>query len=1098
MLPFPSRSIARTSLSFLMISLGTLSIYNNRTGYAVAQVPSAPAHNAQTTEQAVAPGTVARDQLPKSRALSTEFENVRIASILKWLKRLRIEPPFQVDGTVSGWLWAQAPRSGWFEISKYRVEGELRSPRLTIDHFFLTEAVTRFAYQNGNWTVTKAQGRLAGQANQDPTAPPLDFGLASMTAQIPTAPVSSIEVHGRLENSSIENILSFIPEARRVMAETATVTGQANLDFNLRSQLTSLASPEDWNAHGTLQSNDLHVSPPAIHDAHISPIDVAVDWHLGDRKFSGNGIVSTDGRRVQLAGQIQLAPQVQWQISLPKQTLQIVPQDARYLPEQAKRFLPTGTVEVLGTFVGTTTAASMEADVQLASPSIFFMNRKLSAVNAIVELSDRRLTVRLARVAFEHGSASGKFHVDLPAMSTADVAGEFDSIELADWNPNPQQTPLSGSLSGTLKANLSGKDARALQSWNGRLDAKSKKLDLNGFELEDVRISVDLIENSSQLKFEIEEQGAEPRMKAGGTINLDLEGDQPFDVKMETTDTLHCDSVNVTLSRLSLQQVSHLPFLSKSLPETAAKLNWDGELSLAANLERSSSGSAQRPRTIWSGWHGSIQGSMKGLVLEQFEFGEFTFQAALNHDTWTALSTGQLSGGDLSVEGSGSSIDSMPNTTELHARGSLRGADLGELLAAVHSNSNRIGPSSAAFSGSADLAFEIDRGANSGWNGNIDFHVPALHHHNRTILRDLESELQLRGSQLEVTHFSSLIAQGRISAQGQITLDNRQASSLVVDADNVMLEDIMRLVAPESVNAMRGTLNARGTLERNGGVRFRGSAHLRHGQLFDAPIEEAHGEFVVQQMTSSSPITWSLANLRGTMFGGTMTARAHGRSGSGSTSLAADLRIQRGSTKELTQWTGTSSVIGTGTFHGELGIRADHLRGPQDLQGRLQLQFADADAQTLPLADSLARFVPLLGYASTQFDRGTLVGDISRGALRIQKLALTGKQLAVVGDGSVGLTSGRLDLQLVVQTGGGIGRQVASAYLAEIAADAAAPLALLLEINRVVANRAVFLKVGGTSSKPVIQPQAARILGRILLQSLLEQALPVSAALPQR
>ncbi|MFO1063033.1 MAG: AsmA-like C-terminal region-containing protein [Pirellulales bacterium] len=1052
----------------------------------------------QTADQAVAPGTLARDQLPKSRALSTEFESVRIAAILKWLKRLRIEPPFQVDGTVSGWLWAQAPRSGWFEISKYRVEGELRSPRLTIDHFFLTEAVTRFAFQNGNWTVTKAQGRLSGQRKEDPSAPPLDFGLASMTAQIPTAAASSIEVHGRLDNSSVENIMSFIPEARNVMEETATVTGHATLDFNFRTQLTSLASPEDWNAHGTLQSKDLQFSSLALRNAPFSPIDVAVDWHLGDRKFSGNGIVSIDGRRVQLAGQMQFAPQAQWQISLPRQTLQIIPQDARYLPEQAKRFLPTGTFEVQGTLVGTSTAASMEANLQLAAPSLFFMTRKLSTVNAHVELSDQRLTVQLDRVAFEHGSASGKFTVDLPAMATADVAGEFDSIEVADWNPNPQQTPLSGSLSGTLKADLSGKDVRSLQSWNGRLDGRSKKLDLNGFELEDVRIGVELIENSPELKFEIEEQGAEPRMKAGGTINLDLQGDQPFDLKMETSDTLHCDSVNVHLSRLSLKQLSHLTFVRKLLPEITAKKSWDGELSLTANLERSSSGNGQGSRAIWRGWHGTVQGFIEGLRLEQFDAGKFRFEAALNQDTWAAQSTGTLAGGDLSLEGNGSSIDSMPDVNAVHAKGSLRSADLGGLLAAVHTSSDRNIASSAAFSGSADLAFEIDRDASSGWTGTGDLHVPTLHLHNRTILRDLESELRVRGSHLEVTHFSSLIAQGKLSAQGEIALEDRQASSLVVDADNVMLEDVIGLVAPESVNAMRGTLNAHGTLERNGGLRFRGSAHLRHGRLFDAPVQEAHGDFVVQQMTSSSPITWSLANLRGTMFGGTMTVRASGHSGSGSTSLAADLRIQRGSTKELTQWTGTSSVIGTGTFHGELSIQADHLRGPQDLHGRLQIQFADADAQTLPLADPLARFIPLLGYASTEFDRGTLVGDISRGALRIQKLALTGKQLAVVGDGSVGLTTGRLDLQLVIQTVGGIGRQVAAAYLAEIAADAAAPLALLLEINRVVANRAVFLKVGGTASKPVIQPQAGRILGRILLQSLLEQALPVSAAIPQR
>ncbi len=99
-----------------------------------------------------------------------------------------------------------------------------------------------------------------------------------------------------------------------------------------------------------------------------------------------------------------------------------------------------------------------------------------------------------------------------------------------------------------------------------------------------------------------------------------------------------------------------------------------------------------------------------------------------------------------------------------------------------------------------------------------------------------------------------------------------------------------------------------------------------------------------------------------------------------------------------------------------------------------------------------------------------------------------GRQLSVLGSGNVGMLTGRLDVQLVVRTGGGLSQQVAANYLTQLAATSVPPVELLLQINRLVANRAIFLRVAGTASKPVVQPQAARMIEQALLRSLLEQA----------
>ncbi len=57
------------------------------------------------------------------------------------------------------------------------------------------------------------------------------------------------------------------------------------------------------------------------------------------------------------------------------------------------------------------------------------------------------------------------------------------------------------------------------------------------------------------------------------------------------------------------------------------------------------------------------------------------------------------------------------------------------------------------------------------------------------------------------------------------------------------------------------------------------------------------------------------------------------------------------------------------------------------------------------------------------------------------------------------------------------------------------PVELLLQINRLVANRAIFLRVAGTSSQPIIQPQTARFIEQALLRSLLEQVVGIPGAI---
>ncbi len=65
-------------------------------------------------------------------------------------------------------------------------------------------------------------------------------------------------------------------------------------------------------------------------------------------------------------------------------------------------------------------------------------------------------------------------------------------------------------------------------------------------------------------------------------------------------------------------------------------------------------------------------------------------------------------------------------------------------------------------------------------------------------------------------------------------------------------------------------------------------------------------------------------------------------------SIDLRLRVDRGEVEQLSEWTGTSSVVGKGKFNALLNLASPNASSVQDLRGVLDLTFEDTDARTLP------------------------------------------------------------------------------------------------------------------------------------------------------
>jgi hypothetical protein len=229
------------------------------------------------------------------------------------------------------------------------------------------------------------------------------------------------------------------------------------------------------------------------------------------------------------------------------------------------------------------------------------------------------------------------------------------------------------------------------------------------------------------------------------------------------------------------------------------------------------------------------------------------------------------------------------------------------------------------------------------------------------------------------------------------------------------------------------------------------------------------------------------------VIGGDFTGDIELRGGP-SLTLAASGRVGRGKLDQLSRSVGFEHVVGTGQFDAAINLQSRNAASLAALTGAVEIDFESGDTQSLPILRELGRFVPLLQLASTDITGGTLYGYIGQGQLRIRDFILLGDAFWIVGQGNAGLLSNRLDIEAVLETGGGITQRLSQAALARLAVGLVPQAALLAELNNLLSNRSVYFHIGGTTGKPVIQARTAQSLGKALLQNVQRQMLVAPSA----
>lgn len=115
--------------------------------------------------------------------------------------------------------------------------------------------------------------------------------------------------------------------------------------------------------------------------------------------------------------------------------------------------------------------------------------------------------------------------------------------------------------------------------------------------------------------------------------------------------------------------------------------------------------------------------------------------------------------------------------------------------------------------------------------------------------------------------------------------------------------------------------------------------------------------------------------------------------------------------------------------------------------------------------------------------------QLGQGQLRIRHLLIYSDAFTLAAQGYAGLTSRRLDLEAILQSGGGIEQQLTQRATQKLLAINLPQLFLFSAINDLIRNRDVYFHVGGTTQHPSIHPRPVSTLAKALIQNIERQLL---------
>ncbi len=341
---------------------------------------------------------------------------------------------------------------------------------------------------------------------------------------------------------------------------------------------------------------------------------------------------------------------------------------------------------------------------------------------------------------------------------------------------------------------------------------------------------------------------------------------------------------------------------------------------------------------------------------------------------------------------------------------------------------------------------------------------------------------------VEVPELSGRFADGTLRGRVRYNFANPRRSFYTLTLDGA---DAGKLLGPFGFDAVNARVHVatRGTIGRE--LRGSGTASFSRGKVTGFQLAEVR-----------LPFDWSytpgvggrlgVRDLGGQAAGGRVTGEATVSWGTG-VQAEGRLKFVDLSFRALLGQFGQSSGLGSGRMNGQFTFSGSDMRSFDDLTGQLVATLGEGPVYDLPVFSQLAQYlVPSVSARGlVPFNEGELRGRLAQGQFRVQRFALTGPSSKLFLDGTVGVRTGRLDLDAVALTGPvGLNVGILRGYALRLLPVGPVPAGLILEVSRFLSNRTIRAKVTGTIDQPIVTVNVAALLTEEAIRFFLEPYLP--------
>jgi len=968
-------------------------------------------------------------QQPAIRYWTTNwsFRDINIGTLARRLARIGITAPVDLDGNVTVEFAVSIPINALADATAYRIVGSLSSPRLRIESTTLS-LDTDVSYEDGIVSLTDLEGEFFGDAI---AGAPAEAGAFQGDASLRLAGVG--ERLARI-NLAVQQVrLAVLTGAFAQDSEfRINARGAASGELRWVAPVDALTDASRWDAQGQLSVQNLSID-------NRPPLDLDT-------------------------GALRIA---QGQVAVPNLRVNVVDLPAAGL-----------TAEFNADF----------RDTQRWSARVVSQRLPVESVAAVLALGAVPAT-------------SGELTLDLAAQGALvpldwQIEGELQSpglslygVRLGELNhtlvTDASSFELTPRVDSPLRTNI-----RAIRAdyaiTPAAIDLASIDAELFGGQIEgDFRWSRDpALEHQANLDWsELDLRWDVGAVTAGipGEVLLSTQGRLAWRVPADAVDLPAAHTLRTVL------QIENLALAGQSVGNASVQVRVvDGELALRGEgallggtfrVDSATEIPADSDWSAWLGGRGGNPAAALGVGPEQIEplpeplpepFSD-PLGAVDVLDVAEPLEPGSLVTGELRLQG-----------ISLGRAGAL----IGRLTAG--------GATGRGWSGRGDAVVQFDLGSAAADGVLVTRSRVALFDFaiDRNLLtRALTIDLRTHGDQLIFDRVRGAYAGGAVELAGRWSLAAGPRQLEVrfsrVDAARALLP-----LTSDAIDWFAGEMSGRLRLSGTRVLRLTGSIEGSRAILFGIALGTVRSGLT--GVISGGGRGWELRlpSIGSTVARGRISG--HAVVSSSYSGRSFDLRSRWSAMnvdfENLISGLGGSGSLGRGNLSGDLSLDGRNIRGVADLVGRFDGALAGTEASAIPGLGLARRYLGPIGGSALTFTEGTLRGRILRGLVLIDQLALRSNQLRVAANGSIRLDNSRMNIDAVVATGDfsaqGLVVQEATRRLLLVAAP---PVGLLLSLSRLVNDRIVYLRVGGTLGAPIVRVRPVETLGRNALRYFLQE-----------